>query len=235
MAHNPTEEEWLLNGYKPKSGDAFEDPSERQNNLPGLNYWRLCEELSVFQAALLIVGVDPSGEDGAYCENWDLPKRPCGYEAAKTAISNALRSGAIKGRLIPIFDRHEEIENTINIVESRVEVASLRAWLASRGEKPSFFFPAMNNAPDSNNTPDYLDSGNPRYAPKLAAAIRAWQAVTDPGSKPPKQALMKWLREHAAEFGLTDDGGKPNETGIEEAAKMANWRPGGGAPKTPGG
>jgi hypothetical protein len=45
---------------------------------------------------------------------------------------------------------------------------------------------------------------------------------------------MKWLREHAAEFGLTDDDGKPNETGIEEAAKVANWQPTGGAPKTPG-
>jgi len=58
--------------------------------------------------------------------------------------------------------------------------------------------------------------------------------VTDTGGKTPKQALAKWLREHAAEFGMTDDEGKPNETGIEEAAKMANWQPGGGAPKTPG-
>jgi hypothetical protein len=33
---------------------------------------------------------------------------------------------------------------------------------------------------------------------------------------------MKWLREHAADFGLTDEDGKPNETGIEEAAKVAN-------------
>jgi hypothetical protein len=32
--------------------------------------------------------------------------------------------------------------------------------------------------------------------------------------KTPKQALMKWLREHAREFGLTDDDGKPNETGM---------------------
>jgi hypothetical protein len=47
--------------------------------------------------------------------------------------------------------------------------------------------------------------------------------------------LLKWLREHAADFGLSDEDGKPNETGIEEAAKVANWQPGGGAPKTPGG
>lgn len=104
----------------------------------------------------------------------------------------------------------------------------LIAWLQSNGIRTGFFFPAATDAPD------YLDPKNPRYAPKLAAAVRAWQSVTDPGGKHPKQALAKWLREHAAEFGMTDDEGKPNETGIEEAAKVANWQPGGGAPKTPG-
>ena len=89
--------------------------------------------------------------------------------------------------------------------------------------------------PERTETADYLDPENSRYAPKLAAAVRAWQAVTDPAGRHPKQALMKWLRENAAEFGLTDDEGKPNETGIEEAAKVANWQPGGGAPRTPGG
>ena len=84
------------------------------------------------------------------------------------------------------------------------------------------------------DAPDYLDKTNPRYPPKLAAAVRAWQAVTDPGGKHPKQALAKWLREHVVEFDLTDDEGRPNETGIDETAKVANWQPGGGAPKTPG-
>ena len=109
-----------------------------------------------------------------------------------------------------------------------MEVESLKAFLASRGFRRGFFFP------ERTETPDYLDPGNPRYAPKLAAAVRAWQAVMDPAGRHPKQALAKWLRENAAEFGLTDDEGKPNETGIDETAKVANWQPGGGAPKTPG-
>jgi hypothetical protein len=54
------------------------------------------------------------------------------------------------------------------------------------------------------------------------------------GGKSPKQFLLKWLREHAVEFDLTSDDGIPNETGIDEAAKVANWQPGGGVPKTPG-
>lgn len=198
-----------------------------------LDYWRLCDELGVLQAALLTVGVDPSGELGAYCETWKQHERPHGYEAAKTAIANALRRGAIKGQLIPFFEhdingnRCGAIKDSIDLAESRVEVASLRAWLASRGVKTGFFFPNATGAPD------YLDTKNPRYAPKMAAAVQAWLAVTDLNGKHPKQALAKWLRENAAKFGMTDEEGKPNETGIEEAAKVANWQPGGGAPKTP--
>ncbi len=201
--------------------------------MESLDYWRLCDELSIIQAALLLVDCDPSSGD-AYAENWDMHKRPMGYEAAKTAITNAFRRGAIKGRLIPNYEydingnQCGEIEDSINLAESRVDVESLRGWLETRGIRTGFFFPTATDAPD------YLDPKNPRYAPKLAAAVRAWQAVTDLAGKTPKQALAKWLREHAAEFGMTDDEGKPNETGIEEAAKVANWQPGGGAPKTPG-
>jgi len=109
-----------------------------------------------------------------------------------------------------------------------VNRSDLTAWMESKGIRTGFFFPTATEAPD------YLDPKNPRYATKLAAAVRAWQSVTDAGSKHPKQALMKWLRENAAQFGMTDAEGKPNETGIEEIAKVANWQPGGGAPKTPG-
>jgi hypothetical protein len=37
-----------------------------------------------------------------------------------------------------------------------------------------------------------------------------------------KQSLMKWLREHVAKYMLSDEDAKPNETGIEEYAKVAN-------------
>jgi hypothetical protein len=104
----------------------------------------------------------------------------------------------------------------------------LTTWLSGRGIRSGFFFP------DATDQPDYLDKNNPRYAPKLAAAVRAWQAVTHPVGKSEKQALSNWLREHEAEFGLRDDKGKPNETGIEEVSKVANWQGSGGAPKTPG-
>lgn len=79
----------------------------------------------------------------------------------------------------------------------------------------------------------YLDPSHPRYAPKLAAAVRAWQAVTDAGKTTPKQALDKWLRANAAEFGMINDVGKPVEAAVVECSTVANWNFIGGAPKTP--
>ena len=65
----------------------------------------------------------------------------------------------------------------------------------------------------------------------------AWRATGSDAAtsgRSPQKSLEKWLREHAVEYGLSDEDGKFNETGIEEVAKAANWQPGGGAPKTPG-
>lgn len=204
--------------------------------MESLDYWRLCDHLNIVQAALLVAGCDPSS-DASYVEGWTPENRPAGYEAAKTAISNALKRGVIEGEWVKEieYDRDGSFfgwkEGTMNLTESLIEVHSLRNWLSARGFKTGFFFPEEGTAPD------YLNSQHPRYAPKLAAAVRAWLAVQGdaPAGKSPKQTLLKWLRQNAAEFGLSDDDGKPNETGIEEAAKVANWQPGGGAPKTPGG
>lgn len=113
-----------------------------------------------------------------------------------------------------------------NWEKTTIEQSDLIKWLDDSGIQPHFFFNT------SSKTPDYLDPNNSRYAFKLAAAVKAWQSIDDPKGKPPKQALIKWLREHAHEFGLTDDEGKTNETGIEEIAKVANWKQAGGAPKT---
>lgn len=202
--------------------------------MESLDYWRLCEELTIKQAALLVAGKDP-GSEFAYVTQWDTHERPEGYEAAKTAISNALRRGQIKGQLVPIYDTDINgreigaIEGSIDIAQSRIEVESLRAWLRGRGLRTGFFFPI------ATSDPDYLDPSNERYAPKLAAAVLAWQNFTPIPGKSVKEGLRKWLREHAAEFDLSGDDGNPNETGIEEVAKVANWQRGGGAPKTPGG
>jgi hypothetical protein len=81
------------------------------------------------------------------------------------------------------------------------------------------------------------NKGGEFYAPKLAAAVRAWNEVTSSpealNGKTPKKALEVWLRKHANEYGLTNKDGNPNELGIEEICKVANWKPAGGASPTP--
>lgn len=224
-----------------------------------LDYWRLCDELNIVQAALLIAGEAPT--IASCVEEWNPQDRPRGYEAAKTAITHGLlsfitytresannydqfdqefleplRRRSIEGQLIPHYDSDMNgntlgpIEGTVDVYRSKVVVESLKQWLLSRGFRTGFFFPE----PVASGEPEYLDPRNPRYTPKLAAAVRAWQAVTNPGKKSAKQALDKWLREHASEFGLTDDDGNPVNQAIEECSKVANWNTSGGAPKTPG-
>lgn len=201
----------------------------QQSNLrtDPLDSWRLCDELSIVEAALLFVGEDPSIIKCSV-ENLAPEKRPNGYDAAKVAIAGALLSGRIFGKIVQMEILGDQ--EPLDLHRSCVEVAGLKGWLAEKGIKSGFFFPE----PDSH---DFLDPNNPRYARKLAAAVRAWRATGDEltSGRSPKQVLANWLRKNAAEFGLCDEDGKPNETGIEEIAKVANWQPSGGAPRTPTG
>lgn len=200
-----------------------------------LDYWRLCDELTIHQAALLIAGVDPASY--THILSLQPDERPAGFDAAKTAITNAVRSKLIEGQIIELIefgslpDLGAKVPGSIDPAVSRVQVNSLRAWLRSRGRNSGFFFP------ESDSAPDYLNKNHPRYAPKLAAAVQAWQAVTSKAGnsgRSPKQGLMNWLRENAATLGLTDEAGVIRKQTLEEIAKIANWQLTGGAPKTPG-
>tara|TARA_R100001143_G_C3360729_1_gene135376 strand:- start:4054 stop:4716 length:663 start_codon:yes stop_codon:yes gene_type:complete len=212
--------------------DHFDDFEE---SLSSLDYWRLCDELTVIQAALLLSGHDPSS-DQEYIENWGAEQRPDGYEGAKAAISRALIRDLIDGELVPEFEYdinghlNGDKPGTIDLKKSTVNVDSLKRWLRERGISTGFFFHI------TEDKPDYLDPKHPRYSPKLAAAVSAWFAIDDEAAlkgRSAKQALEKWLRENAAKFNLSNEDGKPNEKGIEECAKVANWQYKGGAPKTP--
>ena len=209
--------------------------------MDNLDYWRLCDELGLEQAACLIAGVNPSSEIGSNCPNWAISEQPFGYHAALTAITHALRRKTIIGKvsLEKMYDmngnQYGEIEDSIIIKDSTVEVESLRTWLASRGIKTGFFFPAI----IASDTPDYLDPKHPRYAPKLKAAISAWQAVSNDATyanngKAFKQNLINWLTSHASECGLIKDNGEINKEAIEkQIAMVANGDDKGGAPTTP--
>jgi hypothetical protein len=208
--------------------------------MEGLDYWRLCDELSLDQAALLIVGEDPS-ESQKMGDELKTKKRPDGYDAVKTALVNAVRSNNLKATIRyaiteswnTIAEEFENIESDeLDCNRTTIKVDDLRSWLKDRGFRTGFFFLA------ATDTPDYLNPNHPRYASKLAAAVNAWLAMEDSKlieGKSPKQALDKWLRENAAKFGLTDSEGNLVKQAIEECSKVANWKQSGGAPPTPGG
>lgn len=205
--------------------------------MESMDYWRLCDDLSINEAAHLLIGIDPNElEAQEAADRFLAPSSHAKYimdlSAATRAISCGLRRGVIKGVAVWSGVRLDESipigpDDSVDADKSSVEVDSLRHWLISRGIRTGFFFP------DGTEAPDYLDPTNPRYAPKLAAAVCAWQSVTDSGGKSPKQALTKWLRENAALFGMADDDGMPIKQAIDEVAKVANWNHSGGAPKTP--
>src|ERR1700730_8959374 len=189
-----------------------------------LDFWRLCDELSVEQAAVLIVGEDPSG--------FGPEEKPLGYNAAASALKNAIERKRLSAHIVNIPDDFGRPVGGIDWDRTTISVEDLRAWLRSRGFKTGFFFPV----PEGD--PDYLSDFHPNYSPKLAAAIEAWKAVSASEElrrgKSVKGALAVWLRQHANEFGLTKDDGSPNEQGIDDVAKIANWDTRGGAPRTPG-
>ena len=199
-----------------------------QNEVEISNYWRLCDSLSVRQAALLVIGEDPASEVGTYCESWRPADRPRGYEAAKQGIGNALSSGTIEGRQVeqpefePVGTQIGTVPGSLDVDLSTVDRDSLVEWLSRRGFRSGFFFPET----PASAVPDYLDPLNERYAPKLAAAVQAWLATGGSIGKPPRQALVVWLRENAARFKLSDAEGMPNEEEIEHAASLATWSSG---------
>jgi hypothetical protein len=209
--------------------------------LESLDYWRLCEQLSVPQAALLIAGEDPASnlEDMSACEPWNLPK---GYLAARNALESAVSTGAIQATIrrqantlwitLPLngakayFDdgRTQAIDEIpIDWMATRLEVTSLRKWLLGRGFTQGFFFPT------GVSEAEYLDQNDPSYAPKLAAAVKAWEALRA------EPALLKGrsLNQHAAALGLTAEDGTPIVKAVEDIATVANWNTTGGAPRTP--
>lgn len=224
--------------------------------------WCLYEDFSVIDAAALIAGYNPvmvqRCRNDTYFDRV-FPRFDIVVTGLRNAITNHrikanIRYSAREYGYVNALDDvdHAEITNERAFGNSRdddetfaddhscfykpfpdwnlttVSRDDLVAWLASRGVRTGFFFPDAKPSGE----PEFLDHNNPRYAPKLAAAVRAWQAVTDPGKKTPKQMLEKWLRENAAKFGLTDDDGNYVNLAIEECSKVANWSTGGGAPKS---
>jgi hypothetical protein len=134
------------------------------------NYWKLADNLTVIQAALLIVGEEPAGQQ-EYILGWKEENRPDHFDAVYSAIKNAVISGTLKAVInypiswienpdnrswiqypnidenVGVFkdeDSRESLEvhfkKTPDWQNTTIAVSNLKAWLFGRGIEPSFFF-----------------------------------------------------------------------------------------------
>lgn len=202
--------------------------------MDAIEYWKLCEVLTVVQTALLIVDADPSELQYTIDE---LPndQRPKGYTAVLSSIVAAINSLSLRAtdRGSDCYDMHKGWYLSVDVKKCQlvtVTVEDITNWLKERKISNGFFFS------NRSSCPAYLNSSHQYYSSKLAAAVAVWEAISaDPKAtkgRSPKTAMLKWLQSHASEFGLVKADQGPNLLGIEEIAKVANWQTKGGAPRT---
>jgi len=244
--------------------------------LNGLDFWRLADELSVVDAAILISGNNPEESYfDVYEERTQVTFQHDGFEAIFKALRNAIFSNSltvtvgtaarhhIPGLAKNSYDRQVETDYDYDVLvkmqnefgcsffhsreinlwgadgttfyflkepnwnQTTVKVETLKRWLANRGVFPSFFFP---KGPLENIS----DQDHPRFAPKLACAMAAWNAIKSPQkNKSVKQSIKDWVFANGVNFGLANADGVVPEQTAEEIAKITNWNTKGGAIATP--
>jgi hypothetical protein len=187
--------------------------------------WRKAEILSIQNAAALIAGYDPQVVDN--CRNdADFEQKFPKISTIENALENAILTGTLKVNAEYIEDP-SNFSIKLSVEKTTVQVDTLRDWAENRGLKTDFF----STRAIKKHIPDFLDKNHKNYAPKLAAAVNAWHAITEDPSlieeKTVKQALINWLYENADQFGLIKKDGNPNKLGIDEIAKVSNWHPNG--------
>ncbi|WP_208436992.1 hypothetical protein [Bartonella taylorii] len=211
-----------------------------------LKWLRRSGKLTLPQAALLIAEVNPLicsfsneirpekgniHEGGSFVGNSKIAL----FRAVYNEMTRAGEEGQLK--IEWFYDQYlslNPMENDRIVAYSTVSIEDLKEWLLSCDKRPKFFFPEDDSHEMKDQKYGFQDPTHPRYAPKLAAVVAAWEAVKEAApNKTVKQTLEKWLQEHASQYNLLDKKtDKPNNGVIEQLASVANWEPKGGAPKT---
>ena len=148
-----------------------------------INRWKLADELTTYQIALLIAGYDPSEFEEEQPHQW--PKEVArDISPFLNAIKNAARSEKLK--FTPVRYENSYSSDDIDWNTSTVDIESLCEWLRRRNFKDGFFVGR------GDHIDKIADQSGEYYAPKLAAAVRAWNEVTaDPtalNGKTPKES-----------------------------------------------
>lgn len=113
------------------------------------DYWRLCDELTIDQAAHLIIGVAPGEVEAMANVGAELlPKAHARYTvnlaAATQALSTSLRRGDICGAHVPLYEIDTngnecgELPGTTDFSRSTIDRKSLIEWLSKRGVRTGY-------------------------------------------------------------------------------------------------
>lgn len=230
-----------------------------------IEMWKLADELSVVDAAILITGNDPS-ETSSYYERFaedyvTIQKTDYeGYEAAFKAIKNAIMSNRLAADLVFDVESGGFSRGPLNLkFRSKKQVYQAKGLNLLDYEGLIF----VQSEPDWTKTlvhvadlkawlrnksifPEFFfPSGDPdsinnrehsRFSGKLACAVAAWQTIQGPArNKSVRQTVEAWVAANGVQFGLSNDEGVVPKTAIEDIAKVVNWQTQGGVAKTGGG
>jgi len=189
----------------------FMDDVESDTMEDKLQFWFLKESLSIYQAAVLACGEDPSlnyVETASDLEGYmihGLPHKqgmPSGFDA----FSQALIDDVKKDSRASLFTEDgsemvfKEVQSNgrnpsdINI-HTTLRVTDIRQWLTSKGIKPPFFFPEAEG--------DLTATSRPTYQTHLMSIMyetieRYYGENYDPNDRDtvPKQVnVIEWLKE----------------------------------------
>jgi hypothetical protein len=101
-------------------------------------------------------------------------------------------------------------------------------WLKQGAARPEFFFPLSAEE-------GLWDKSHPRYSPKLACAVAAWEEYArNLPSASVKKTVDQWVRENGQRFAPSDGEAFPSDHAVKQIAAVVNWDVTGGAPKTGG-
>lgn len=195
-----------------------------------LKYWRARKKFTVNQASLLIVGEEAASAKNKL-ESQIYPKLKDKCEPIRGELIESIEASELsaKRKYKMQEDNHGKCKRVLDCNNTTILKKDIKAWLIVKEIDSEVF------CVDKFIQAGFLNSGHERYAPKLAAAVSAWLALEDEtllGKKKPFTALENWLTQNASKYNK-DTKGVFTYTAIQECARVANWNPEGGAPKTP--
>ncbi|WP_273755582.1 hypothetical protein [Bartonella sp. MM73XJBT.G] len=201
----------------------------------GLELWRLLKKLTLSQAALLIAGLNPGKcrfVNKIEPEKGDIYEGNVLLSLENTANFRAVYHAIVqagKDYQLTIEWSYYNFQDFIDADSSHVLVEDLKEWLLSYGHRPAFFFSEGGAGEVKDQKYAFQDPNHPRYAPKLAAAVAVWEAVSEAAlGTSVKATLAEWLQENGKKY--VKKNGEVTKEFIEQASSVANWETRGGAP-----